>query len=192
MALDLQPLNLPGMDTRRPTVIAGPCSAETEEQVMTTAAALCAAGYKIFRAGIWKPRTKPGGFEGNGITALPWLRRVHEELDMLTATEVATAEHVRAALDYGVDILWIGARTAVGTMLASLKIPKATYFSSIFMIDSVKRLAQAPARGRRRCVGHRDFPDALDYNRIVARAEGRSEQVLDQWAELYNQQGEET
>ena len=113
MALDLQPLNLPGSGDGRPTIIAGPCSAETESQVMTTALALRKAGYRIFRAGIWKPRTKPGGFEGNGITALPWLRRVHEELDMLTATEVATAEHVRAALDYGVDILWIGARTAV-------------------------------------------------------------------------------
>jgi len=113
MALDIQPLNLPGIDTRRPVVIAGPCSAETEAQVMTTATQLHEAGYMIFRAGIWKPRTKPGGFEGNGIAALPWLRRVHEELDMLTATEVATADHVRAALDYGVDILWIGARTAV-------------------------------------------------------------------------------
>ena len=99
---------------------------------------------------------------------------------------------LRTAVLYTPMARKVGARTAVGTMLASLKIPKATYFSSIFMIDSVKRLAQAPARGRRRCIGHRDFPDALDYNRIVARAEGRSEQVLDQWADLYNQQGEET
>ena len=113
MVLDLQPLSLPGIPDNRPLVIAGPCSAETEEQMMNTALSLKEAGFGKFRAGSWKPRTKPGGFERNGIAALPWLRRVHEELDMLTATEVATAEHVRAALDYGVDILWIGARTAV-------------------------------------------------------------------------------
>lgn len=112
MELDLLPLNLPGIDeTRRPIVIAGPCSAETEEQVMTTAAQLMSHGIRIFRAGIWKPRTKPGGFEGIGEEGLKWLRRVHDEIGMLTATEVATAHHVQAALDHGVDILWIGART---------------------------------------------------------------------------------
>ena len=76
-------------------------------------------------------------------------------------------------------------------MLKTLRIPKATYFSAIFMIDSAKRLAQLPVKGRRRFAGHRDFPDALDYNRIVVRAEGRDESVLDKWAELYNHQGEE-
>ena len=87
----------------------------------------------------------------------------------------------------------VGARDAMGTMLRSLKIPKAVYFSAIFMIDSAKRLARMPSQGRRRFVSHRDFPDALDYNRIVARAEGRDEQVLDEWANLYNlQEGEET
>lgn len=112
MELDLLPLNLPGIDAnRRPTVIAGPCSAETESQIMTTAAQLASKGIKILRAGIWKPRTKPGGFEGIGEAGLPWLRRAHDELGMLTATEVATANHVKLALDYGVDILWIGART---------------------------------------------------------------------------------
>lgn len=113
MELNLEPLNLPGIDaSRRPTVIAGPCSAETETQLMTTAAMLASKGIKILRAGIWKPRTKPGGFEGIGEQGLPWLRRAHEELGMLTATEVATAAHTKAALDHGVDILWIGARTA--------------------------------------------------------------------------------
>lgn len=112
MELDIKPLELPGIDhTKRPVVIAGPCSAETEEQVMRTAAQLASKGIRIFRAGIWKPRTKPGGFEGVGEKGLPWLRRAHDELGLLTATEVATAAHVRAALDNGVDILWIGART---------------------------------------------------------------------------------
>lgn len=111
MELTLSPLNLPGIDNKRPTVIAGPCSAETEEQVMNTATQLCKKGIKIFRAGVWKPRTKPGGFEGVGTVGLPWLKRVQEELGMLVATEVATPKHVEACLESGVDILWIGART---------------------------------------------------------------------------------
>lgn len=112
MELELQPLNLPGIDaTRRPVVIAGPCSAESEEQVMNTASQLAAHGIKIFRAGIWKPRTKPGGFEGIGEEGLPWMKRVHDELGMLTATEVATPGHVEAALKAGIDVLWVGART---------------------------------------------------------------------------------
>ena len=109
--MDLQPILLPGVDATRPLVIAGPCSAETEEQVMDTARRLADRGVKIFRAGIWKPRTKPGGFEGVGVEGLPWLQRVKSELGMYTAVEVATAKHVREALAYGVDILWIGART---------------------------------------------------------------------------------
>lgn len=111
MELDIQPLNLPGIEAKRPLVIAGPCSAETEEQVMTTAVGLASKGVKIFRAGIWKPRTKPGGFEGNGEKALPWMQRVKEETGMLTATEVATPKHVEAALKAGIDVLWVGART---------------------------------------------------------------------------------
>jgi chorismate mutase len=78
---------------------------------MDTARKLAARGIKIFRAGVWKPRTKPGGFEGNGVMALPWLKRVKTELGMYTAVEVATAAHVREALSYDVDMLWIGART---------------------------------------------------------------------------------
>ncbi|HIZ68893.1 MAG TPA: bifunctional 3-deoxy-7-phosphoheptulonate synthase/chorismate mutase type II [Candidatus Prevotella avicola] len=112
MELELLPLNLPSDSERPSCVIAGPCSAETEEQVMTTARQLAAAGCHIFRAGVWKPRTKPGGFEGNGEKALPWMQEVKRETGMLTATEVATPEHVELAMKYGVDILWIGARTS--------------------------------------------------------------------------------
>lgn len=112
MELELQPLNLPSDRGERPIVIAGPCSAETEEQVMTTARQLAAKGCRIFRAGVWKPRTKPGGFEGNGEKALPWLQAVKKETGMLTATEVAMPEHVELALKYDVDMLWVGARTA--------------------------------------------------------------------------------
>ena len=78
---------------------------------MTTATELASKGCRIFRAGVWKPRTKPGGFEGNGETALPWMKQVKEETGMLVATEVATPEHVELALKYGVDVLWVGART---------------------------------------------------------------------------------
>ena len=113
MDLQLSPLNLLGTaSAQRPTVIAGPCSAETEEQVMNTAAQLAGKGVKIVRAGIWKPRTKPGGFEGIGKEGLPWLNRVQQELGMKVATEVATKSHVEAALEAGIDVLWIGARTA--------------------------------------------------------------------------------
>lgn len=111
MELNLKPLNLPGSDNR-PLVIAGPCSAETEEQVMETAKALANKGIKIFRAGVWKPRTKPGGFEGMGEEALPWLQRVKQETSMLIGTEVATPKHVEAALNAGLDMLWVGARTS--------------------------------------------------------------------------------
>ena len=111
MELELEKLNLPS-DNERPIVIAGPCSAETEEQVMGTAHELARKGCHMFRAGVWKPRTKPGGFEGNGEKALPWMKQVKEETGMLTATEVATPEHVELALKYGIDILWVGARTS--------------------------------------------------------------------------------
>ena len=76
----------------------------------------------------------------------------------------------------------------MGTMLKSLKIPKATYFTAVLMIDSVKRLSRPPDKNRRRFLHNRDFPDALDFNRIVVRAEGKTEQVLDQWQDLYNQE----
>lgn len=109
---DLKPIVLPGIDPDQPLVIAGPCSAETREQVLETARQLANGGIKIFRAGIWKPRTKPGGFEGVGSKGLEWLREVKETTGMYTATEVATRRHVEEALGAGVDILWIGARTS--------------------------------------------------------------------------------
>jgi chorismate mutase len=97
----------------RPVIIAGPCSAETEEQVMTTARALAAQDIDLFRAGIWKPRTRPGMFEGIGTEGLGWLKRVKEETGLKVTTEVASTQHVFDALKYGVDVLWIGARTTV-------------------------------------------------------------------------------
>ncbi len=117
MSLDLSPLGLPG-EASRPCVLAGPCSAETEEQVMTTAKQLASYGCKMYRAGAWKPRTKPGGFEGHGEPALQWLANVKKETGMLVATEVATPEHVELCMKYGIDIFWIGARTAANPFSA--------------------------------------------------------------------------
>ncbi|MDR3094592.1 MAG: bifunctional 3-deoxy-7-phosphoheptulonate synthase/chorismate mutase type II [Bacteroidales bacterium] len=101
-----------GIDCKKPLIMSGPCSAETEEQVMTTARDLAKIGIKIFRAGIWKPRTRPNAFEGVGSEGLAWLKRVKDETGMLTAVEVANVKHVYEALKNNVDILWIGARTS--------------------------------------------------------------------------------
>lgn len=109
---DIKSIKFCGVDSKRPVVIAGPCSAETEEQVMETAKDLAKNGVRIFRAGIWKPRTKPGGFEGVGSVGLTWLQEVKKETGMLVATEVANKQHVEEALNAGVDVLWIGARTS--------------------------------------------------------------------------------
>ena len=109
--MELESILLPGIEPKRPIIIAGPCSAETEEQIMQTATALAGKGIKIFRAGIWKPRTKPGGFEGVGEKGLAWLLRVKQETGMYVTTEVATSKHVESALKAGLDMLWIGART---------------------------------------------------------------------------------
>ncbi|MDO5447123.1 MAG: bifunctional 3-deoxy-7-phosphoheptulonate synthase/chorismate mutase type II [Prevotellaceae bacterium] len=98
-------------------IIAGPCAAESESQVMETATLLASMGITTFRVGVWKPRTHPGCFEGRGEEALKWLGRVKKDLSMKVAVEVATPEHVRLALDYGVDILWIGARTTANPFL---------------------------------------------------------------------------
>ena len=96
----------------QPLVLAGPCSAENEAQVLDTARRLNSIGIKIFRAGVWKPRTKPGGFEGRGSEALKWWSKVKRETGMLVATEVANARHTQEAIDAGIDVLWIGARTS--------------------------------------------------------------------------------
>ncbi|MDR1652111.1 MAG: bifunctional 3-deoxy-7-phosphoheptulonate synthase/chorismate mutase type II [Prevotellaceae bacterium] len=95
----------------RKILIAGPCAAESEEQVLLTAKMLSNSGIRCFRAGVWKPRTKPGGFEGYGEQGLQWLQAVKRQTGLQIATEVATPEHVQLALIHGVDILWIGART---------------------------------------------------------------------------------
>ena len=96
-----------------PVVIAGPCSAETEEQVLKTAHELKDTDTNIFRSGIWKPRTRPGGFEGVGEKGLPWMQKVREETGLMVTTEVGNADHVEKALKHDIDILWIGARTTV-------------------------------------------------------------------------------
>jgi chorismate mutase len=94
-------------------VISGPCSAESEDQVMQTAKALQKCDVNVFRAGIWKPRTRPGSFEGVGDRGLKWLRRVKEEVGLPVTTEVANSAHVEACLEHGIDVLWVGARTTV-------------------------------------------------------------------------------
>lgn len=109
--MQINPINLPRTHKNK-IIIAGPCSAESEQQIMDTATELAKAGIKIFRAGIWKPRTKPGSFEGIGEKGLEWLAKVKKQTGMMVATEVATHEHVCKALEAGVDILWIGARTS--------------------------------------------------------------------------------
>lgn len=109
--MEIRKLNLGGPEQKRPIVIAGPCSAESREQVIETAESLAARGIGIFRAGIWKPRTKPGGFEGAGAAGFEWLREAKRRTGMLMSTEVATARHVLEALKAKIDVLWIGART---------------------------------------------------------------------------------
>lgn len=104
----LNSINLP-----HPLIIAGPCSAETEEQVLKIARELKDSKVSVFRAGIWKPRTRPGGFEGVGEIGLKWLQRAKKETGLLLAVEVATPAHVKLALQHDIDVLWIGARTTV-------------------------------------------------------------------------------
>ena len=112
--LNIQPLNTWLNVNNEPLIISGPCSAETEEQLLTTAHLLAATGkVSVLRAGIWKPRTRPGEFEGIGSIGLEWLKRAKAETGLPTAVEVANAKHVEEALAAGVDILWIGARSTV-------------------------------------------------------------------------------
>lgn len=100
------------LKAKRPLIISGPCSAETESQTLETCRQLAAGGaVDVLRAGIWKPRTKPGGFEGSGLKGLAWMAAAKAETGLPIATEVANAKHVESALEFGVDMLWIGART---------------------------------------------------------------------------------
>lgn len=108
---DLTPLfNITSSD-RYPLIMAGPCSAESEYQVVETAKELSESGIRIYRAGVWKPRTRPGGFEGIGEPALEWIAKAKEQTGMMTLTEVATPEHLQLSLKSGIDGIWIGART---------------------------------------------------------------------------------
>jgi chorismate mutase len=112
--LDITPMQEWINTDGKPLIIAGPCSAETEEQVLETANRIKAEGYAhIMRAGVWKPRTRPGSFEGMGEPALKWLVEAKKQTGLPLACEVATPEHVELSLKYGVDVLWIGARTTV-------------------------------------------------------------------------------
>lgn len=99
------------MKSKNFKIIAGPCSAESREQLLATTQQLAAGGIQVMRAGLWKPRTMPGGFEGPGEEGLPWLKEVKESTGIRVATEVATADHVQKSIAAGIDILWIGART---------------------------------------------------------------------------------
>ena len=108
---------LDDLQLNHPVVIAGPCSAETEEQVLKIARSLKNTDVSFFRAGIWKPRTRPGMFEGVGALGLQWLQRVKEETGLKTATEVANKDHVKLALDHDIDMLWIGARSTVSPFI---------------------------------------------------------------------------
>ncbi len=109
--IETSPANLFLKKDNRPFLIAGPCSAETEEQVLSTARGLVEAEIDLFRSGVWKPRTRPGAFEGKGSAALPWLKMVKEETGLKTTIEVATALQVEKALKFGIDVLWVGARS---------------------------------------------------------------------------------
>ncbi|MCM1490050.1 MAG: bifunctional 3-deoxy-7-phosphoheptulonate synthase/chorismate mutase type II [Muribaculum sp.] len=108
---DIKPLFDDESMMKEPIIISGPCSAESENQLLDTARQLAAGGVKIFRAGIWKPRTMPGCFEGVGLAGLPWMKKVKEETGMMVGTEVASKSHVISAIAAGLDIIWIGART---------------------------------------------------------------------------------
>ena len=108
---------LDNLHLNHPVVIAGPCSAETEEQVLKIAHSLKNTDVSFFRAGIWKPRTRPGMFEGVGALGLQWLQRVKDETGLKTATEVANKDHVKLALDHDIDMLWIGARSTVSPFI---------------------------------------------------------------------------
>lgn len=116
--LDIIPLSEWGFFTLpRPCVIAGPCSAENEQQVMDTAAQLREVGINVYRAGIWKPRTHPGCFEGAGVEGLKWMQKAKKEYGLKICTEVASERHVFECIKHGIDMVWLGARTSANPFL---------------------------------------------------------------------------
>ena len=129
----------------QPLLISGPCSAESEEQLMETALQIDALGkVQIFRAGIWKPRTRPGGFEGVGAIGLKWLQKAKAETGLLMATEVANATHVKLALEHDIDVLWIGARTTVNPFAVQEIADALQNTDKIVLVKNLKR----PLQGR--------------------------------------------
>jgi len=140
----------PATDSRTPSepiIIAGPCSAESREQVMETARELASMGVSAFRAGVWKPRTHPGCFEGMGAKALVWLAEAKKETGLPTATEVASASHLEEALDNGIDILWLGARTTTNPFTVQEIADAARDWTSRNSVDikSLRFLVKNPA-----------------------------------------------
>ena len=111
--LNIDPINNWIKKDNDPLIISGPCSAETYDQLYETCKQLKSHGINLMRAGVWKPRTRPGTFEGNGEEALKWISDIKKELDVQFAVEVANTNHIELSLKYGIDILWIGARTTV-------------------------------------------------------------------------------
>lgn len=124
-------------------VLAGPCSAESREQTLETAEKLCADGIRCFRAGIWKPRTKPGSFEGVGARGLPWLAEVRTRTGMIPLTEIATPTHLKSTLHYGINAFWIGART-VANPFAIQEIADALKQFSLAERDRITILIKNP------------------------------------------------
>ena len=111
--LNIEPINSWIKNDSDPLIISGPCSAESYDQLRETCTQLKSHGINLMRAGVWKPRTRPGTFEGNGEDALKWIADIKKELDVQFTVEVANTSHIELALKYGIDILWIGARTTV-------------------------------------------------------------------------------
>lgn len=109
--LSFEPLQNWLINSKRPILVSGPCSAESETQVLAVAEQLQALNIDLYRAGIWKPRTRPGAFEGIGAVGLPWLQQVKQQYGMKVTVEVANAQHVELCLEHGIDVLWIGARS---------------------------------------------------------------------------------
>ena len=144
--LDLIPLYDWGMFTEpRPSVIAGPCSAESEEQVLETAKGLRELGINVYRAGIWKPRTHPGSFEGVGAEGLRWMQKAKKEYGLKIATEVASEKHVAECIRHGVDLVWLGARTTANPFLVQ-EIADALKASAGITLDKRKIVLADPIK----------------------------------------------